>query len=332
MPAIVAVYARLRDGAGWPAADAELNALARGREPWTWRAIPIGDDTRRRAVGAYAGTLGPALLVLLIACINVACMLLARGIAREKELSVRRALGATRLRVIRLLLTESLLLALVSGALGGGLAAVHPARPRLGVRRRAARRSPRAIAVDITAAAHRARHERAGLPALRRGAGAAPVAAATWPPRSTASPRRIASRSPATAAATSSSSPRSRSAVGLIVWTAMLLHAVRAVRRDQADVSRGSHRRDARARGDDVEAVASRVAAVPGVAHVGDLIGHAGRPAARACASRADGGPAPRCRRVPVGDGLPRHARRPAPARAFVRRGRAARTRAASRC
>lgn len=123
-PAIVAVYGRLRDGAGWPAADAELSALARGREPWTWRAIPIGEDVRHRAVGAYAFTLGPALLVLLIACINVACMLLARGIEREKELSVRRALGATRLRVIRLLLTEDLLLALVSGALGGGLAVV----------------------------------------------------------------------------------------------------------------------------------------------------------------------------------------------------------------
>jgi putative ABC transport system permease protein len=124
MPAIVAVYGRLRDGAGWPAADAELRALARGREPWTWRAIPVNDDVRHRAVGAYAGTLGPAVLVLLIACVNVACMLLARGIEREKELSVRRALGATRLRVIRLLLTENLLLALVSGVLGGALAIV----------------------------------------------------------------------------------------------------------------------------------------------------------------------------------------------------------------
>jgi putative ABC transport system permease protein len=122
MPAIVAVWGRLRDGAGWPAADAELSALARGRGPWTWRAIPVADDVRHRAVGAYAFTLGPALLVLLIACINVACMLLARGIEREKELSVRRALGATRLRVIRLLFTENLLLALVSGVLGGALA------------------------------------------------------------------------------------------------------------------------------------------------------------------------------------------------------------------
>jgi putative ABC transport system permease protein len=122
MPAIVAVYGRLREGVGWPAAAAELSALSRGRAPWTWRAIPIQEDTRHRAVGAYAFTLGPALLVLLIACVNVACMLMARGIERDKELSVRRALGATRLRVVRLLLTENLLLALISGTIGGGLA------------------------------------------------------------------------------------------------------------------------------------------------------------------------------------------------------------------
>lgn len=123
-PPIVTVWGRLRDGVGWPAADAELRALARGRGQWTWRAIPIGEDVRRRAIGAYAGALGPALLVLLIACINVACLLLARGIEREKELSVRRALGATRRRVIRLLFAENLLLALVSGALGGAIAVV----------------------------------------------------------------------------------------------------------------------------------------------------------------------------------------------------------------
>ncbi|HVD90655.1 MAG TPA: ABC transporter permease [Vicinamibacterales bacterium] len=121
-PAIVTVYARLRDGVGWPAATAELSGLSAGRAPWTWRAVPIQEDTRKRAVAAYSFTLGPALLVLLIACINVACMLMARGLERDKELSVRRALGATRGRVIRVLLTENLLLALISGALGGVLA------------------------------------------------------------------------------------------------------------------------------------------------------------------------------------------------------------------
>ena len=123
-PAIVNVFARLRDNVEWPAAQSELAALSRGQGQWTWRAIPIGEDTRYRALTAYGFTLGPALLVLLIACVNVACLLMARGIARDKELSVRRALGATRARVIRLLLTEHLVLAFVSGTIGGGLAVV----------------------------------------------------------------------------------------------------------------------------------------------------------------------------------------------------------------
>jgi putative ABC transport system permease protein len=121
-PAAVAIFARLRPGAGWPAAADELRAMKIARGPWTWRAIPIRDDTRFRAAGAYGFTLGPAIIVLLIACVNVACLLLARGIAREKELSVRRALGATRARVIRQLLQEHLLLAIAGGALGCGLA------------------------------------------------------------------------------------------------------------------------------------------------------------------------------------------------------------------
>jgi predicted permease len=123
-PSIVSVFARLRDGVGWPAAQAELTALSShgGRGQWTWRAIPIGDDTRHRAIAAYAGMLGPALIVLLIACVNVACLLMARGIERDRELTVRRALGATRGRVVRLLLTENLVLSVVSGTIGGGLA------------------------------------------------------------------------------------------------------------------------------------------------------------------------------------------------------------------
>jgi putative ABC transport system permease protein len=122
MPAIVTVFARLRDGIGWTAAQSELQALGKVREPWTWHAIPISDDARHRAVGVYAFAFGPAALVLLIACVNVACMLMARGYERDKELSVRRAMGATRVRVIRLLLIENTLLALVSGTIGCGLA------------------------------------------------------------------------------------------------------------------------------------------------------------------------------------------------------------------
>jgi len=120
------VWARMKPGATLEQVQAELDTLGARLERdhrntnsnLRFRAYLAHDEASRHEKRPVTLMLGAVLAVLLIACGNVANLLLARAATRSREIAVRAALGAGRGRLIRQVLTESLLLGLLGGALG----------------------------------------------------------------------------------------------------------------------------------------------------------------------------------------------------------------------
>ena len=117
------VIGRLRAGYDSRQARAELENFARIVHPgsyahWTARVLPLRDFMVRDVRLSLLVLLGAVGFVLLIACANVATLLLARSSQRNQEIALRHSLGATRGRLVRQLVTESLMLSVAGGALG----------------------------------------------------------------------------------------------------------------------------------------------------------------------------------------------------------------------
>ena len=121
------VFGRLKPGVSWAQAQADMSDIAKQfRQEFPEhqaantriRAVPLQEDIVKHARPALLTLMGAVAMVLLIACANVAHLLLARGTARAGEFALRTALGAGRWSLIRQLLVESGLIAAAGGVLG----------------------------------------------------------------------------------------------------------------------------------------------------------------------------------------------------------------------
>src|SRR5437867_2485408 len=124
------VLARLKPGVSVAQADIEIRAIAKQLEQedlpfnanWSARAVPLAAEMYGKVQTPLFVLLGAVALILLIACANVANLLLTRAAGRRREIAIRAALGAGSGRLARQMLTESLTLAAAGGALGVALA------------------------------------------------------------------------------------------------------------------------------------------------------------------------------------------------------------------
>ncbi|PYT10580.1 MAG: hypothetical protein DMG59_28505 [Acidobacteria bacterium] len=130
---MMTAFGRLKPGVSLKQAQADLSTLAGQIEQanpdvypksfgYAMAVAPLREDLTRRARTTFLVLLGAAGFVLLIACANVANLLLARLLKLERELAIRTALGANKARLVRQLLTESVLLSTAGGALGLAMA------------------------------------------------------------------------------------------------------------------------------------------------------------------------------------------------------------------